>query len=405
MKKSRKTLSLILTLAISMSLFVCAFAVTGEAAGPGVSYYGHVQNIGDMPVVSNGALCGTQGRSLRLEVLHVRLDGVQGGITVQAHVENYGWMNASSASAGSWVSGGIGGQSLRLEAIKLTLTGIAATQYTLMYRVHVEGIGTMNWVSDGQVAGTTGESRRIESVEIKLVPKASASCDGYVSTGSMNLVLRAAPSASSAKLASMPKGARVTVLDSKAQTNGFYHVTYNGVSGYASASYIAFSSPAAAPSGTSENLSTALYKNSNARITCKFDGYTTTKGRHEGIDISLSNGSPVYALTDGVITRVVFGSRGTNGLSTIAVYNEATGKTVIYLHSAPLSNLREGIAVSRGQQIATQDWRGVSSSDSGHTHVEVRNGRVTNAAYSLNDYVLENSDPTSFWNAMGYNVK
>ena len=159
------------------------------------------------------------------------------------------------------------------------------------------------------------------------------------------------------------------------------------------------------PSGTSENLSTALYKNSNAKITCKFDGYTTTKGRHEGIDFSLSNGSPVYALTDGVITRVASGYRGRDGLSTIAVYNEATNKTVIYLHSAPLSNLKAGMTISRGQQIATQDWRGVSSSDSGHTHVEVRNGYVKNAAYSVNDYVLENSDPTPFWNAMGYKVK
>ena len=33
------------------------------------------------------------------------------------------------------------------------------------------------------------------------------------------------------------------------------------------------------------NLSYALYKNSRAYISCGYNGYTTTKGKHEGIDI------------------------------------------------------------------------------------------------------------------------
>lgn len=153
------------------------------------------------------------------------------------------------------------------------------------------------------------------------------------------------------------------------------------------------------------NLSYALYKNTSAYISCSFDGYSSTKGRHEGIDIRCGNGKPVYALADGVITKVTFGSTGSNGLSTIAIYYASANKTIIYLHSAPLSSLKAGQTIKKGQQIATESWRGISSSSSSHTHVEVRNGKQTNACKSVNDYTLENSNPTSFWNSLGYNVK
>lgn len=66
---------------------------------------------------------------------------------------------------------------------------------------------------------------------------------GYVNTSSISLVLRKTASSSGTKLTTMPKGSTVTVLDNKAQTNGFYHVTYSGITGYASAQYITFTKP------------------------------------------------------------------------------------------------------------------------------------------------------------------
>ena len=153
------------------------------------------------------------------------------------------------------------------------------------------------------------------------------------------------------------------------------------------------------------NLSAALYNTSAAYISCGFDGYRNTRGKHEGIDIKYRNGASVYSLTAGTIVRITYGSCGTNGLSTIAIYNASLNKTVIYLHSAPISGLRVGQTIQKGQRIATESWRGISSSSSSHTHVEVRNGRCLSAAKSVKDYTLENSNPTSFWNSMGYNVK
>ena len=153
------------------------------------------------------------------------------------------------------------------------------------------------------------------------------------------------------------------------------------------------------------NLSYSLYKLSGGRITCGFDGYVNTPGRHEGIDIARGVGSPVRALVAGKVINIVRGANGGGGLSTIAIYNATYDKTVVYLHSAPLSSLSVGESVSRDQRIATEAWRGISSSSAAHTHVEMRLGRRTLAAKSVNDPHLDNPDPTSFWKARGYTVR
>jgi murein DD-endopeptidase MepM/ murein hydrolase activator NlpD len=153
------------------------------------------------------------------------------------------------------------------------------------------------------------------------------------------------------------------------------------------------------------NMSYGLYKASGGRITCGFDGYTSTPGRHEGIDIARGVGSDVRALVAGKIIYIARGHTGSSGLSTISVYNASLNKTVIYLHSAPRSALAVGQSISRGQVIADESWHGVSSSGSAHTHVEMRPGRQTHAAKSVNDPHLDNPNPTSFWNSQGYNVR
>ncbi len=154
-----------------------------------------------------------------------------------------------------------------------------------------------------------------------------------------------------------------------------------------------------------KNLSEALYKNSKAAIICGFDGYgSDIPGRHEGIDIRLKDGSPIYALADGEVIRVENGASGSNGLSTIAVYNKDHNKTVLYLHSNPEA-VYVGKVIKTGDLLGTQGWRGVSSVSNSHTHVEVRNGKEDHAAKSVNNSVLENENPAPFWNSLGYNVK
>lgn len=193
-------------------------------------------------------------------------------------------------------------------------------------------------------------------------------------------------------------------------SNGYVLVIYNVSGGY-KAGFITSSDWEKVTGSSSQNssgnqaMSYALYRSSGGRLTCGFDGYVNTRGRHEGIDFKKGTGSGVYSLTDGVITRVTEGCRGSRGLSTIAIYSAATGKTVVYLHADPVNSLYVGQQISRGQLIAYEDWRGCSSASGAHTHVEVREGNRTAAAKSVNDYDLQNPNPTAFWNSQGYQVK
>lgn len=153
-------------------------------------------------------------------------------------------------------------------------------------------------------------------------------------------------------------------------------------------------------------LETNLYKSTAGSITSYFDGYLSSPfigndsitDRHEGIDFAKGSGSSVYALLGGVVTNKVEG--GGSSLSTLAIYNRTLDKTIIYLHTDPLVGV--GATISKGQRIALEAARGAGSAT--HTHVEMRNGRQTNASKSVDDPTLNNPNPTGFWMARGYNI-
>jgi murein DD-endopeptidase MepM/ murein hydrolase activator NlpD len=151
-----------------------------------------------------------------------------------------------------------------------------------------------------------------------------------------------------------------------------------------------------------DNLEYAVYHTSSANITAYFDGYTTTSGRHEGVDIAHTVGANVYAPVSGTVVRMTEGSRGSGGLSTLAVYNSSLDRTLVYLHLDPTVGV--GATISVGEKVGVEDWRGVSSSGGAHTHIEMRTGRQTAAAPSVGDPTLTNPNPTSFWTARGYNI-
>ncbi len=84
--------------------------------------------------------------------------------------------------------------------------------------------------------------------------KSQKTYTAYVNTGDgSTLILRKTASTKAAKLAYIPDGSKITVLNNKAKTNGFYKVTYGKNTGYAYSLYIVFSNPATTNSNT--NLS------------------------------------------------------------------------------------------------------------------------------------------------------
>ena len=157
-----------------------------------------------------------------------------------------------------------------------------------------------------------------------------------------------------------------------------------------------------------EELLRLLYDSDEGIVTCDFDSYSEIEGRHEGIDFALEEDCPLYAITDGVILRI---SRSPE-LTTLAVYDEAADKTVVYLHLAISEGLEEGGELHRGDFIGTESSYGASGA---HTHVEVVEGESGWANISVADgkegagyelaMTLENEDPYYYWSAALTGVK
>ncbi|MDO4796428.1 MAG: L,D-transpeptidase family protein [Coriobacteriales bacterium] len=147
---------------------------SGKATISGRAY---VQRKAWMPWENNVApgsilTLGTTGQSLRMEGLCISLncDGLTGGVAYQGHVQRKGWMDVVENGAYA----GTKGKSLRLEALRLKLTGDAANVYDIWYRVHVSGVGWLAWTSNWADAGTAGFSKRVEAIQVTLMPKGSA---------------------------------------------------------------------------------------------------------------------------------------------------------------------------------------------------------------------------------------
>ena len=82
-------------------------------------------------------------------------------IRYQTHLKDFGWINTVYDGQLS----GTTGQSRRMEAIAIALSGIDGN---LNYKVHVQDYGWLGTVSQGQIAGTTGQSKRMEAIIINL---------------------------------------------------------------------------------------------------------------------------------------------------------------------------------------------------------------------------------------------
>ena len=133
-----------------------------------VMYRTHVQSIGWQDFVQDGKMSGTSGQSKRLEGIIIQVSSkLNGSIEYQTHVQSIGWQDWKSNGAMS----GTSGQSKRLEAIRIRLTGEIANKYDIYYRVHCQSYGWLGWAKNGEASGSEGFSKRLEGIEICLVKK------------------------------------------------------------------------------------------------------------------------------------------------------------------------------------------------------------------------------------------
>ncbi len=194
-----------------------------------IQYRAHVQDIGWQSWVNNGAIAGTVGQGKRLEAIQIKFVKIKtettttGEMTIayNSHIQNYGWEKDFSKKNGEtsgtvsqgkrveaiklkllnapekskvkysvyvegqgWQSdktngqiAGTTGKGLKIFGIKICLEGIE--NYTVMYRVHVQDIGWMPWVRDGQETGSITSKKRIEAIEVKFVAKSKVLSVSY----------------------------------------------------------------------------------------------------------------------------------------------------------------------------------------------------------------------------------
>ena len=167
MKKGKRVLTILLVITLLMGLYT---STAMAAPAVTVKYSTHVQDIGWQADVSDGVMAGTTGQSKRLEGIKIWLEGTDSkinGIKYSTHIQDIGWQFLQFNGGMS----GTSGQSKRLEAIQIELTGPISQSYDIYYRVHSQNFGWMGWAKNGESAGTAGYSYRLEGIEVKLVTK------------------------------------------------------------------------------------------------------------------------------------------------------------------------------------------------------------------------------------------
>jgi outer membrane protein OmpA-like peptidoglycan-associated protein len=83
-------------------------------------------------------------------------------VLYSVHMANVGW----GAYASDGETGGTTGQSRQIEAIKVRIA--SSISGGVRYDVHASGIGWLGWQNDDAIGGTTGQNRRLEAIRVQL---------------------------------------------------------------------------------------------------------------------------------------------------------------------------------------------------------------------------------------------
>lgn len=138
---------------------------------PTVSIEAHVSNKGWLAAVGSGGTVGDPEIINNLEAFRATFTAsVSGGFTSSAYVQGSGW---TSDAANGAITGTVG-KARALGAVRLALTGEAAEQFDVWYRVYLTDIGWLGWASNGNPAGATTGGFAAKGMQVKVLPKGSA---------------------------------------------------------------------------------------------------------------------------------------------------------------------------------------------------------------------------------------
>ena len=95
----------------------------------------------------------------------IKIDNGTMKVKYQGHLSNIGWQGWKQNSE----TAGTTGQSRAIEGIYIKISGTSIpANASIEYQAHVSDIGWQNWTSDGKLAGTTGKSKSMEAIKIRL---------------------------------------------------------------------------------------------------------------------------------------------------------------------------------------------------------------------------------------------
>ncbi|MCR5340135.1 MAG: C40 family peptidase [Saccharofermentans sp.] len=171
-----KAVSLVLTTSIVLGVAGATRYVA--AAGITLSGSSNVQRYGDIDGVwdDSSATLTLKGNTdenkeyRQIEAITVNLNnstGFDGSLQYSVYVQSKGWQEFKSAGN----EAGTRNKGLRIDGIKMELTGALASKYTVQYSVQLQkNDKSQGYVSDGTVAGSPSDSRMIEEIKIRIVP-------------------------------------------------------------------------------------------------------------------------------------------------------------------------------------------------------------------------------------------
>ena len=105
------------------------------------------------------------------------------GVSYKTHVQNVGWQ--SYVRDGQ--TAGTSGRSLRLEAIRVKL-GNQPYSGSIQYRTHIQNIGwESSWRSNNDISGTSGRALRLEAIQIRLTGAMASNYNIYYRVHAQNI--------------------------------------------------------------------------------------------------------------------------------------------------------------------------------------------------------------------------
>ena len=143
----------------------------------GMCYVAHCEDVGWCDPVRDGQVAGTVGYAARLEAIKITPpDGLT--LDVMLHLEDAGdvWYRGVKRGVSDPVMGTTG-EGRRVEGIQINVTERTGDMRgkAVYYRVHMQDAGWTWWTREGTFCGTRGEGKRVEAVQIMIFVEQEAS--------------------------------------------------------------------------------------------------------------------------------------------------------------------------------------------------------------------------------------